>query len=61
MVFEELCLNMYHHIITEGHTMGKSSLVQQVLYIVCILLLLCFGTYLNMPVKRLEDASLKRD
>ena len=31
MVFEELCLNMYHHIITEGYTMGNSSLVQQVL------------------------------
>ena len=31
MVFEELCLNMYHHMITEGYTMGNSSLVQQVL------------------------------
>ena len=31
VVFEELCLNMYHHIITEGYTMGNSSLVQQVL------------------------------
>ena len=31
MVFEELCLNIYHHIITEGYTMGNSSLVQQVL------------------------------
>ena len=31
MVSEELCLNMYHHIITEGYTMGNSSLAQQVL------------------------------